>query len=150
MKINYEFDSMEDLYNFVREMYKNINPFQDISERLEENIIADNKRLSSDLYITKLQLDRAFKRLLICDPKGLTANFDSDDEKSDTKETPIERLELSTRAYNALYLENIHTVEKLVLTLKNDIRFLGRLPNVGKLTIKEIETCLANYLGGQK
>ena len=55
-------------------------------------------------------------------------------------DTPIEKLELSRRAYNGLHFDNIETVGQLVALTRAD---LLRSPRIGKWCLEEIEDVLA-------
>ena len=55
-------------------------------------------------------------------------------------DTPIEKLELSRRAYNGLLFDNIETVGQLVALTRAD---LLRIPRIGKWCLEEIEEVLA-------
>lgn len=54
--------------------------------------------------------------------------------------SPIEKLELSKRAYNGLHFDNIETVGQLVALTRAD---LLRIPRIGKWCLEEIEEVLA-------
>jgi DNA-directed RNA polymerase alpha subunit len=51
----------------------------------------------------------------------------------------IEDLNLSTRAYNALKLQNLHTVEDIV---RSGFDNIGRIRNIGSKTVDEIRNAL--------
>jgi len=52
----------------------------------------------------------------------------------------IEDLNLSTRAYNALKLHDLHTVEDIV---RSGFDNIGRIRNIGSKTVREIQQALA-------
>ena len=55
---------------------------------------------------------------------------------------PIEELNLSVRAYNALYRARIDTIGELALKSKADLK---RIRNLGRSCLEEIEGALKRY-----
>jgi DNA-directed RNA polymerase subunit alpha len=91
------------------------------------------------MYETTLaNLERAYERLRMVDPKGETANKTEKDFKNKVEKDfkkPVEDLNLSVRAINCLHAEQIYTLEDLLRVSFIDLR---KIPNCGKMTAREI------------
>ena len=119
MKIHVEFNSLAEMLNFARTMGNGLEPTkpkpnEDYKEMYEK---------------TLANLERAYERIRMADPEGKTANKDPKDERD------VAELGISVRAMNGLHGAQIFTVGQLKKTHWSDI---CKLPNIGKVTAKEI------------
>jgi len=125
MKINVEFSSIAEMVNFGKFVG---NDLVQIPPTVNQQT-ADLKYKA--MYETTLaNLERAYTRLRMVDPKGVTANKTEKDFKK-----PVEDLNLSARALNCLHAEQIYTLEDL---LKIPFYEIQKIPNCGKITAREI------------
>jgi DNA-directed RNA polymerase alpha subunit len=123
MKINAEFNSLEEIEDFI----SHFQPHQ--------------KAAAEDSWQWKFErtaanLERALHRLRVLDPNGVTANYDMPNQKKD----PIDQLDLTNRTLNCLIAENITSITQLCNYTSED---LLKVPNLGKRSIRDIIDCLA-------
>ena len=136
MKIHVEFNSLPEMASFSRYLNQ-FKPEEPKPPKQIEQEKEDSWRWKYER--TTANLERALHRIRILDPKGETANFDFMPE-APIKGTHVEELELSARATNCLKSEGINTIEELCTKPRN---YLRKLPNLGKITLKEIVDALA-------
>ena len=136
MKIHVEFNSLAEMASFSRYLNQ-FKPEEPKPPKQIEQEKEDSWRWKYER--TTANLERALHRIRILDPKGETANFDFMPE-APIKGTHVEELELSARATNCLKSEGINTIEELCTKPRN---YLRKLPNLGKITLKEIVDALA-------
>jgi len=133
MKINVEFGSIAEMVNFGKFVG---NDLVQIPPTVKQQA-ADLKYKA--MYETTLaNLERAYERLRMVDPKGETANKTEKDFKNKVEKDfkkPVEDLNLSVRAMNCLHAEQIHTLGDL---LKVPFHELKHIPNCGPITLREI------------
>ena len=136
MKIHVEFNSLAEVAAFAKFTEAGLVPPP------KGNIAKDQAK--EDSYKWKYErtvqnLERALQRISMLDPKGKTANYDFMPD-APIKGTDVYELELSARATNCLKSEGINTIEELCTKSRN---YLRKLPNLGKITLKEIVDALA-------
>ena len=148
MRLNCEFTSMNDLFNFVKVMAAQQEAISapvlnEEIDRLQKEV----NRYKEAFERTEANLNRAYERLRIVDKDGKTMNKDEHEEEKKTENwTSIGELEIGNRAYNALIAENIQSVESLLTQIMAYPDFLRKIPNVGKLTRKQIQDAIDAYL----
>jgi len=118
--------------------------------------LSNNQQQSDDAYKAKYErteanLERAYERLReinshpkiveILKQEEIKKNAKAWDEREKIKKEAVENsLELGARALNCLKAENIFTLKDLLSKTENE---LIKIPNMGKLTLKEIKEELA-------
>jgi len=148
MKIHVEFNSIAEMVNFSRFA----------GNDLVQIPLSKNQQQSDDAYKAKYErteanLERAYERLReinshpkiieIIKQEEIKKNAKAWDEREKIKKEALEndeRFEFSNRALNCLKAENIFTLKDLLSKTENE---LMKIPNMGKLTLKEIKEELA-------
>jgi DNA-directed RNA polymerase alpha subunit len=146
MKIHVEFNSIAEMVNFSKFA----------GNDLVQVPLSNNQQQSDDAYKAKYErteanLERAYERLReinshpkiveILKQEEIKKNAKAWDEREKIKKEAVENsLELGARALNCLKAENIFTLKDLLSKTENE---LIKIPNMGKLTLKEIKEELA-------
>jgi len=146
MKIHVEFNSIAEMVNFSKFA----------GNDLVQVPLSKNQQQSDDAYKAKYErteanLERAYERLReinshpkiveILKQEEIKKNAKAWDEREKIKKEAVENsLELGARALNCLKAENIFTLKDLLSKTENE---LIKIPNMGKLTLKEIKEELA-------
>jgi len=146
MKIHVEFNSIAEMVNFSKFA----------GNDLVQVPLSNNQQQSDDAYKAKYErteanLERAYERLReinshpkiveILKKEEIKKNAKAWDEREKIKKEAVENsLELGARALNCLKAENIFTLKDLLSKTENE---LIKIPNMGKLTLKEIKEELA-------
>jgi DNA-directed RNA polymerase alpha subunit len=146
MKIHVEFNSIAEMVNFSKFA----------GNDLVQVPLSNNQQQSDDAYKAKYErteanLARAYERLReinshpkiveILKQEEIKKNAKAWDEREKIKKEAVENnLELGARALNCLKAENIFTLKDLLSKTENE---LMKIPNMGKLTLKEIKEELA-------
>ncbi len=139
MKIHVEFNSVSEMVNFGKFVGSDL-----VQVPATDKQKAETAKYKSMYETTLANLERAYERILMLDPKGKTANKtkkDMDSEVEKLLKTPVGELPISVRAFNCLRAENIETVGQLVSLSANELK---HIPNLGKGTVKEIREVLAS------
>jgi DNA-directed RNA polymerase alpha subunit len=147
MKIHVEFNSIAEMVSFSK--FAGNDLVQVPPSKKEQEQLAWYK----DAYErTEANLNRAFERLrnlydnpkikAIIDDAERAKNLKTWVEKDKEKAEAIENnLDLGARALNCLKAENIFTLKDLLSKTENE---LMKIPNMGKLTLKQIKDALAS------
>ena len=127
MKINVEFGSIAEMVNFGKFVG---NDLVQVPPTVKQQAADLNYK---SMYETTLaNLERAYERLRMVDPNGVTANK----TEKQLEASAVEVLELSVRAMNCLHSEQIFTLKDL---LKVSFHELQKIPNCGRRTAREIQ-----------
>ena len=147
MKIHVEFNSIAEMVSFSK--FAGNDLVQVPPSKKEQEQLAWYK----DAYErTEANLNRAFERLrnlydnpkikAIIDAAEIAKNAKRYDQREKEKAEAVENnLELGARALNCLKAENIFTLKDLLSKTENE---LMKIPNMGKLTLKQIKDALAS------
>jgi DNA-directed RNA polymerase alpha subunit len=147
MKIHVEFNSIAEMVSFSK--FAGNDLVQVPPSKKEQEQLAWYK----DAYErTEANLNRAFERLrnlydnpkikAIIDDAEIAKNAKRYDQREKEKAEAIENnLELGARALNCLKAENIFTLKDLLRKTENE---LMKIPNMGKLTLKQIKDALVS------
>jgi len=121
MKMTVEFSSISDLANFSRF----------IEQRLtEEQKVTEMNKLTHELNVAKLQLERAYARLRFKDDKPDMAKIYA---------TSLDKVPLKVRTFNCLVAEGCETVGHVVqLFEKNELRGIHNFGNGSFSNLKRV------------
>jgi DNA-directed RNA polymerase alpha subunit len=145
MKIHVEFNSIAEMVNFSK------FAGNDLVQPPQPKKDQESLQAYKDAYErTNAHLERAYERLreinsnkkikAILDTMEIEKNAIAYDKRKEQEQQDVGNLEISVRAYNCLRSENIYTIPELVTKTENDLR---KIPNMGKVSIKEIKDALA-------
>jgi DNA-directed RNA polymerase alpha subunit len=96
-------------------------------------------RLKIDFDTTVANLERAYDRIRMLDPKGITANKDKEDFiKLDDPDCPVT---LTVRAVNALKGDGVLTLKDLLNKTEGELKWT---PGISKVTVSHIKEALAS------
>ena len=147
MKIHVEFNSIAEMVSFSK--FAGNDLVQVPPSKKEQEQLTWYKNAYER---TEANLNRAFERLrelydnpkikTIIDQTEIAKNAKRYDQREKEKAEAVENnLELGARALNCLKAENIFTLKDLLSKTENE---LMKIPNMGKLTLKEIKDALAS------
>jgi DNA-directed RNA polymerase alpha subunit len=147
MKIHVEFNSIAEMVSFSK--FAGNDLVQVPPSKKEQEQLAWYKNAYER---TEANLNRAFERLrnlydnpkikAIIDDAEIAKNAKRYDQREKEKAEAVENnLELGARALNCLKAENIFTLKDLLGKTENE---LMKIPNMGKLTLKQIKDALAS------
>jgi DNA-directed RNA polymerase alpha subunit len=147
MKIHVEFNSIAEMVSFSK--FAGNDLVQVPPSKKEQEQLTWYKNAYER---TEANLNRAFERLrelydnpkikTIIDQTEIAKNAKRYDQREKEKAEAVENnLELGARALNCLKAENIFTLKDLLGKTENE---LMKIPNMGKLTLKEIKDALAS------
>ena len=125
MKIHVEFNSISEMVGFGKFVGNDLVQLPPTNKQK-----AEDSKYKAMYETTLANLERAYERIRMIDPKGITANKTERDFKM-----PIQDLNLSARALNCLHAEQIHTLEDLLRVPFNELK---HIPNCGPITLREI------------
>ena len=131
MKIHVEFNSISEMVSFGKFVGNDLVQLPPTDKQK-----AEESKYKSMYEKTAANLERAYERIRMIDPEGKTANVDPKDQLD------VAELGISVRAMNGLHGAGIYTVGQLKKTHWRD---LCKLPNVGKVTTKEIAMAAAKH-----
>jgi DNA-directed RNA polymerase alpha subunit len=148
MKIHMDFNSLAEMLSYARTLSNgfgqaNVPPMKDKDLPVG---VADWKEAYQRTF---LNLERAYERIrafeYLKETNKIVAAEVKKAEKKKAQELEkdfIDNLNLSARAVNCLKCENIYTISAL---LEKSADELKKTPNLGKLTLKEIQEELAKH-----
>jgi DNA-directed RNA polymerase alpha subunit len=147
MKIHVEFNSIAEMVNFSK------FAGNDLVQPPQPKKDQESLQAYKDAYErTNAHLERAYERLreinsnkkikAILDTMEIEKNAIAYDKRKEEEKNHIDVLELPVRAHNCLCAENIYTVSDLVTKTEYELR---KIPNMGKVSIKEIKEALARH-----
>jgi DNA-directed RNA polymerase alpha subunit len=127
MKIHVEFNSLGEMVSFGKFVGNDLVQLPPTTKQKAQ----DSKY--KEMYETTLaNLERAYERLRMVDPNGITANKTEKELEASVESA----LELSVRAMNCLHSEQIFSLKDL---LKISFYDLQKIPNCGRITAREIQ-----------
>jgi len=138
MKIHVEFNSVAEMVNFSKFAGNNLVqvPTREV----------DAQPKYKEMYETTLgNLERAYERIRMLDPKGKTMNKTEEDLKADEDKLlrkSVYDFPFAARSLNCLKWENIKTVGQLIQYSANQ---LLKIHNLGKGTLKDIRDVLSQH-----
>ena len=150
MKINVEFNSVAEMVNFSKFVGNDlVTP-----NNIKNSEGSDGWTWKAKFERTEANLERAYERIREFEalkkdnPKiaaeimemELERELALEAERKRLEKDSIDLLELAVRPYNCLKAENILTLTQLVGMTENE---LLKIPNMGKLSLKDIKTELA-------
>ena len=154
MKIHVEFNSIAEMVNFSKFAGNDlVQP--PVQPKRDKSLPIGASSWEDAFKRTEANLERAYYRIRefehLKSTNKVVANEVEKMEKKKEKEAletkrkeqeqdDIGELELPVRAHNCLLADSIFTITELVTKREND---LLRIPNMGKLSIKEIKEALA-------
>jgi DNA-directed RNA polymerase alpha subunit len=147
MKIHVEFNSIAEMVNFSK--FAGSDLVQPPQPKKDQESLQAYK----DAYErTNAHLERAYERLreinnnkkikAILNAMEIEKNAIAYDKRKEEEKNHIDVLELPVRAHNCLCAESIYTVSDLVTKTEYELR---KIPNMGKVSIKEIKEALARH-----
>jgi len=141
MKIHVEFNSIAEMVNFSKFAG---NDMVQVPQTDKQK--AEVTKYKAMYETTLANLERAYERIRMLDPKGKTANKTKKDLDAETEKllkTSTWDLPFSVRAMNCLRAENIETIGQLLNYSAYELK--KTVPNLGNGTVKEIQEVLAEY-----
>jgi DNA-directed RNA polymerase alpha subunit len=115
-------------------------PLSKNQEQAEKHYKLRYEKLKSDFDTTVANLERAYDRIRMIDPKGTTANKNKEEFiKLEDTNCPVT---LTARALNALKGVNVLTLQDLLNQTESDLTW--RTPGISKVSVKQIKEALAS------
>jgi DNA-directed RNA polymerase alpha subunit len=147
MKIHVEFNSIAEMVSFSKFAGNDLVqvPLSKNQEQAEKHYKLKYEKLKSDFDTTVANLERAYDRIRMIDPKGITANKDA---KGFVKEEHLNLddhncpVTLTVRAINALKGIGVNNLQELLTQTESDLTW--RTPGISKVTVKHIKESLAS------
>ena len=147
MKIHVEFNSIAEMVNFSKFAGNDLVqvPLSKNQEQAEKHYKLKYERLKVDFNTTVANLERAYDRIRMIDPKGITANKDAkgfvkeEYLKLDDPDCPVT---LTVRAVNALKGSGVNNLQDLLTQTESDLTW--RTPGISKVSVKQIKEALAS------
>jgi DNA-directed RNA polymerase alpha subunit len=140
MKIHVEFNSVAEMVNFSKFAGNDLVQVPQTEKQKAE------ETKYKQMYETTLgNLERAYERIRMLDPKGKTMNKTEEDLKADEDKLlrkSVYDLPFAARSLNCLKWENIKTVGQLIQYNANE---LLKMHNLGKGTLKDIRDVLSQH-----
>jgi DNA-directed RNA polymerase alpha subunit len=145
MKIHVEFNSIAEMVSFSKFAGNDLvqMPVSKNQERAEKAYKNAYDKLKIDFDTTVANLERAYDRIRMLDPKGITANKDAKGfvkEEYLNLEDPDCPVTLTVRAVNALKGSNINTLQDLLKQTEGDLTW--RTPGLSKVGVGQIKDAL--------
>jgi DNA-directed RNA polymerase alpha subunit len=145
MKIHVEFNSIAEMVSFSKFAGNDLVqvPLSKNQEQAEKHYKLKYEKLKSDFDTTVANLERAYDRIRMIDPKGITANKDAKDFVKeehfnlDDADCPVT---LTVRAVNALKGSNINTLQDLLKQTEGNLTW--GIPGISKVSVKHIKDAL--------
>ena len=155
MKIHVEFNSIAEMVNFSKFAGSDLVQPPVQQPKKDKNLPIGAASWEDAFKRTEANLERAYERIRefehIKHNNQVIANEIHKIERKKEEAREAERkmlekdeigeLELSVRAHNCLMTENIYTISNLITKREYDLR---KIPNMGKVSIKEIKEALAS------
>jgi DNA-directed RNA polymerase alpha subunit len=153
MKIHVEFNSIAEMVNFSKFAGNDlVQP--PVQPKRDRNLPIGASSWEDAFKRTEANLERAYHRIREFEHFKSTnkvvasevakieikKNAIAYDKRKEEEKNHIDVLELPVRAHNCLCAESIYTIPELVTKTENDLR---KIPNMGKVSIKEIKEALA-------
>jgi DNA-directed RNA polymerase alpha subunit len=147
MKIHVEFNSIAEMVSFSKFAGNDLVqvPLSKNQEQAEKHYKLKYEKLKSDFDTTVANLERAYDRIRMVDPKGITANKDAKDfvkEEHLNLDDPDCPVTLTVRAVNALKGVNALTLQDLLSKTEGDL--MWGTPGISKVSVKQIKEALAS------
>jgi DNA-directed RNA polymerase alpha subunit len=147
MKIHVEFNSISEMVSFSKFAGNDLVQVPPSKAKLEseERYKKAYEKLKSDFDTTVANLERAYDRIRMLDPKGITVNKDP---KGFVKEEYLNLedsdcpVTLTVRAVNALKSSNVNTLQDLLTQTESDLTW--RTPGLSKVGVGQIKEALAS------
>jgi len=147
MKIHVEFNSIAEMVNFSKFAGNDLVqvPLSKNQEQAEKHYKLKYERLKVDFDTTVANLERAYDRIRMIDPKGITANKDAkgfvkeEYLKLDDPDCPVT---LTVRAVNALKGSGVNNLQELLTQTESDLTW--RTPGLSKVGVGQIKEALAS------
>jgi DNA-directed RNA polymerase alpha subunit len=147
MKIHVEFNSIAEMVSFSKFAGNDLVqvPLSKNQQQSENAYKLKYEKLKSDYDRTEANLERAYDRIRMLDPKGITVNKDP---KGFVKEEYLNLedsdcpVTLTVRAVNALKGIHVNTLQDLLKQTESDLTW--RTPGISKVTVKHIKESLAS------
>ena len=147
MKIHVEFNSIAEMVNFSKFAGNDLVqvPLSKNQEQAEKHYKLKYERLKVDFNTTVANLERAYDRIRMIDPKGITANKDAkgfvkeEYLKLDDPDCPVT---LTVRAINALKGSGVNNLQELLTQTESDLTW--RTPGLSKVGVGQIKEALAS------
>lgn len=147
MKIHVEFNSIAEMVSFSKFAGSDLVqvPLSKNQEQAEKHYKLKYEKLKSDYERTEANLERAYDRIRMLDPKGITANKDpkgfvkEEYLNLDDTDCPVV---LTVRAVNALKGVNVLTLQDLLKKTEGDL--MWATPGISKVSVKQIKESLAS------
>ena len=147
MKIHVEFNSISEMVSFSKFAGNDLVqvPLSKNQEQAEKHYKLKYEKLKSDYDRTVANLERAYDRIRMLDPKGITVNKDP---KGFVKEEYLNLedsdcpVTLTVRAVNALKGSNVNTLQDLLTQTESDLTW--RTPGLSKVGVGQIKEALAS------
>jgi len=147
MKIHVEFNSIAEMVNFSKFAGNDLVqvPLSKNQEQAEKHYKLKYERLKVDFDTTVANLERAYDRIRMIDPKGITANKDAkgfvkeEYLKLDDADCPVT---LTVRAINALKGIGVNNLQELLTQTESDLTW--RTPGLSKVGVGQIKEALAS------
>ena len=145
MKIHVEFNSIAEMVSFSKFAGNDLVqvPPSKNQEQAEKHYKLKYEKLKSDFDTTVANLERAYDRIRMIDPKGITANKDAKGfvkEEYLNLEDPDCPVTLTVRAVNALKGSNINTLQDLLKQTEGNLTW--GIPGISKVSVKHIKDAL--------
>ena len=146
MKIHVEFNSIAEMVSFSKFAGNDLVqvPISKNQERAEKAYKNAYDKLKSDYDRTEANLERAYDRIRMLDPKGITVNKDPEGfikEEYLNLEDPSCPVTLTVRAINALKGNGVNTLQDLLKQTESDLTW--RTPGISKISVKHIKDALS-------
>ena len=131
MKIHVEFGSISEMVSFGKFVGNDLVQLPPTAKQK-----AEETKYKAMYETTLANLERAYERLRMVDPKGVTANKTEKDLMKFLEQPVMDILPLSVRAMNCLQAEQVHTLKELLSLSFTDLQ---KIPNCGRRTAREIQ-----------
>ena len=142
MKIHVEFNSIAEMVSFSKFAGNDLVQVPPSKAKLEseERYKKAYDKLEINFNTTVANLERAYDRIRMIDPKGITANKNKEEFiKLEDTNCPVT---LNARALNALKGVNVLTLQDLLNQTENNLTW--RTPGISKVSVKQIKEALAS------
>jgi DNA-directed RNA polymerase alpha subunit len=147
MKIHVEFNSIAEMVNFSKFAGNDLVqvPLSKNQQQADDAYKRKYERLKVDFDTTVANLERAYDRIRMIDPKGITANKDAkgfvkeEYLKLDDPDCPVT---LTVRAVNALKGSGVNNLQELLTQTESDLTW--RTPGLSKVGVGQIKEALAS------
>ena len=147
MKIHVEFNSIAEMVSFSKFAGNDLVqvPLSKNQQQAEESYKRKYEALKSAFERTEANLERAYDRIRMIDPKGITANKDPEGfvkEEYLNLDDPDCPVVLTVRAVNALKGVHVLTLQDLLKKTEGDL--MWGTPGISKVSVKQIKEALAS------